>query len=1072
MKQVVVVGDLHLNFWKAFSKGNGLKNTRFLKTLENLETSLKKASELDCPWFQAGDWVHTIGFTHNPVMTLLLELLNSYPKVKKYSVWGNHDGRSVGDAISLDETVCGILSQAVPTLVVLNGHLITGKISIYGEGHQPDVNDLGLRSLEARPDIMALGKIDIGLFHQTIEGSVLPSGLAMDYGLPREWLFNRFALSLVGDIHEPQIMRDPKSTNSILVPGSLEQHNFGDHSPRGWWICTEVEGSSWDCKMVESTSPKFVTVPNIGDVKPDGNFYRVTNPCDDSEVPEGVVVLSSPKTVVSERDAIKPGSSTADILQAWMRLNPVPHHADLAYYGELGLQLLSAEGPTVLKPVQLRSVQIKDFLCYGEQEFKIEKGVTLVLGTSRDFSSNGAGKTTLFDAIFWAIFGRTTKGIAADDVIRWTAEKCEVTLDFGDLLVRRSRTRSGAGGLEVWSRTASGEVGPTDEVIHWKLNDPLVTTRWGGGAKELSDNLQKYLGLTAELYQALAYFSQSKLVLFSQASDSERKDMLSDLCGLDVYQKAATAARSLGATVEQEIASISANIYTTRGRAHVAQDTIDRLRLKSEHWTQRAAVTRMECTQEAAIACKEIDKLDVKKLRIDHKITIQLQLKLTGIETVRPRLEAYHRQRFEQSREALKNEYSTWLAKQPQLPPKEVLSMRKEELGMDMDSAKVALAALDIQWQEVVNGLRTTELQIQRLQKEPDKCSQCGQSLDVTKRDSLLAQHQLELKELQAKFTMLQPRIETKEAEFEQKLDQMKQIDGLISDVERTAEKSAMYVAQIARTETEHENLVLLAATSDINNLRAVMTRRYEELRRGVDRSVKSRRSILMTTIAGAEKRQKEALDKNNPFEPEYLHAKQEQDHLHDDIARFGKDMLAREEKKNALAYWAVGFSRAGVQSLLMEEVAVAFNQIRSLVFPSLTRSVYDVQFATTSQTREGELREKTDFIIRYHGGLVSYESLSGGQRRRIDLGVMLTLSLAVSRTRNIPGVLGLLILDEVFGFLDEDGNSALFDTLLEINKVVPAIYAVTHNPTLASLFSNTIVVQQDAHGVSALKPR
>jgi DNA repair exonuclease SbcCD ATPase subunit len=44
--------------------------------------------------------------------------------------------------------------------------------------------------------------------------------------------------------------------------------------------------------------------------------------------------------------------------------------------------------------------------------------------------ANGAGKSTFLDAITWVLFGRTTRGLKANEVVTWGATSCAVTLEL------------------------------------------------------------------------------------------------------------------------------------------------------------------------------------------------------------------------------------------------------------------------------------------------------------------------------------------------------------------------------------------------------------------------------------------------------------------------------------------------------------------------------------------------------------------------------------------------------------------------------------------------------------------
>src|SRR5689334_19905587 len=82
----------------------------------------------------------------------------------------------------------------------------------------------------------------------------------------------------------------------------------------------------------------------------------------------------------------------------------------------------------------------------------------------------------------------------------------------------------------------------------------------------------------------------------------------------------------------------------------------------------------------------------------------------------------------------------------------------------------------------------------------------------------------------------------------------------------------------------------------------------------------------------------------------------------------------------------------------------------------------------------------------------------------------MLTLVMAVSEWMQVPGALGLLVLDEVFGFLDAAGAEGLMEALRAVEERIPAIFVVAHDPQLQSLFGKTLHVEQDDQGISHLE--
>jgi DNA repair exonuclease SbcCD ATPase subunit len=1045
MRQLVVVGDIHLHFWPAFAKGQGVNNSRFQNTLTNLRLSLDKARELKCPWVQAGDWIHTVGFSRNQVITRLIKLLQEYPDVEKFTVWGNHDSRTAGDMISPDESVTEVLYSS-GVIEILNRGIFWSKndIAFYGEGYQPNLEDLAIVHREEAKLIA-----DVGLFHQTILGSELPSGMKMDHGLPTSALFPYFKLSIVGDIHRPQYFQELPSGHIVLVPGSLEQHNFGDLEERGWWVI-DVDGvPNWGqpeyVQFVPASSPKFITVKSPKDIKEDGNFYRITEPCDPSEVPAGVLVLASPPTAIEQREAIIRGGSTRDVLEAWTTIANPPRPLTHDQVITEGLRLLESQGPVALKDVRLREVRLSHFLCYADATFTIKDGVTLVVGSSRDFASNGAGKTTLFEAIYWALFGKTTKGISSDDVIQRGEKECAVELIFDDLKVERSRRKNSGGVFKV---TALGE-------------------RWGVSPKEGTNTLEQYLGVTPELFQALAYFSQSRLVLFSQASDSERKEMLSDLCGLDVYQKAATAARSSGSLLEHEISRISGNTFLLERQCGELLEQCCRLEEKRNQWETVARETLAAEQQDLASLERCLNEIQNRwgntRVKMDNHAVVQA----AAVLQTKDKFEAEYRVSYEADLTKARQMYDEWRQSVGPLPTQESVIRRRAELSTELGEAYKLVLQTENQIELTRHHRTTLEQQIQELEQQPDECPTCGQPVPRDTRNRLLHSHRQQLQSREDDFKMLIERLEPLKKDHEVLKGQVKQLDDLSVTIQDHLKTDSLYQSQIRLAEKAVQIQPAEAALLEVRARAAYIKGKWQLKVKELGRAVASQTTLLREQIGRRQTRIAELTE--NPYADELEKSHSLLVERQGELERSKKSGEEAEVLLKLAQYWADGFSRTGIQSLLMDEIATSFNQIRSSIFPILTRGVYDVQFSTTSKTKEGEAREKTELVVRDRGALVSYESLSGGQRRRVDLGVMLTLSMAVAKTRQVPGVLGLLILDEVFGFLDSDGVEALYEVLGEVNRVIPAIYAVTHNPSLQSLFTTTILVTQDDHGVSSL---
>lgn len=1002
----VVISDLHAHPWAAFASGDGLDNDRLVRTLGVLRASLTRAQQLEVPWVFGGDLVHTAGYALNVVLSALAEEFGRFPDVPKLVVWGNHDARGVGGRIVIEQTIWAALSRAVANLTVLDPSLSQpiverGGLTFSGVGAQP------------RPDLLqAPLQSDVGVYHATVRGSKGPNGYVFPSGIEADDLWSRHKIAIVGDLHHPQIWRRAGG-GLILVPGSPEHHNFGDATAHGWWVVTADDVP--EVEFIQSGSPEFRTVALAQDALADGNFYRVLTRTAGVVLPENATVVAPTPTVVESRTALR-GLTGEQILAAWIQEERPIEALSLGAAEDqilsLGRQLLSADDVGQLQNIRLTRIILRNFCSYASAEFRIHDGTWLVLGKGRDYPSNGAGKSTLFEALFWLLFGRTTKGLTGDEVIRWGTKDCRVIAEFvgeDDHWIQATRSRGEASTLTVEEGT--GEIGD-----HWEATS----------VNEMTEKLTKHLGVTAALFQALGYFSQERMLLFASATDGERKEMLADLIGLSAYQAAASSAQkrldqlkvdmagSDGLRLGTEEHLVAQRVTLEQSLARAAEWVVER---DKRHLAAAFALSKFEAGVEDAFArlmteaMSHLSTSNAESMRAQTGYLAEAEAELQKPRVVHTAAEL-------QSARAIAETTRTGMVR---------AISQVQGIEQQLGGVRIRLAAAE---QSLSSG----------------SCPSCGQDIGPEHRQRCLApllqeEHALEhslgmlrLTEQSAIETAAGAKIAADECErgVEAGRDLMKWTQ------QRDAAKLGL--TRLAREAEGIKNVAVAHVTK-------VMDERRGELQRAIAAVDKEANPHLWSAeSAAAQMKETEAK----------LTARQaEQRRMALDAALYD--------------YWRHGFSKQGIQSLLMDEVAGAFNEARGAIFPALTQGVYDVQLSTLSRTKAGEQRERTEFKVYEHGEIVPYAALSGGQRRRIDVGVMLTLVKAISTWMRVPGALGLLVLDEVFGFLDASGAEGLMEALRDVQMVVPAIYAVSHDPQLQALFSGTVMVAQDDLGVSRI---
>ena len=152
------------------------------------------------------------------------------------------------------------------------------------------------------------------------------------------------------------------------------------------------------------------------------------------------------------------------------------------------------------------------------------------------------------------------------------------------------------------------------------------------------------------------------------------------------------------------------------------------------------------------------------------------------------------------------------------------------------------------------------------------------------------------------------------------------------------------------------------------------------------------------------------------------------------------------------LEFWKQGFGNDGLKIYILDNMIKYLNKKVDFYLNILSKGAIKLEFD-----------KYLDFKI---SGL-NYRSCSSGERKRVDLAVLIALyDLTTLRYKSNYNI---LVLDEVLDSIDDVGIEAVKDLLLELNNRIPTIIVVSHNNLLSEYFPNTVTVVKE-EGVSRLQ--
>lgn len=157
------------------------------------------------------------------------------------------------------------------------------------------------------------------------------------------------------------------------------------------------------------------------------------------------------------------------------------------------------------------------------------------------------------------------------------------------------------------------------------------------------------------------------------------------------------------------------------------------------------------------------------------------------------------------------------------------------------------------------------------------------------------------------------------------------------------------------------------------------------------------------------------------------------------------------------MKFWEKAFSESGIVKYIIKNVLEYFNSKVNFYLSHLSQGKFFINF-------DEELKE----TITHNDRSIPYMSLSGGEKKKISLSVMLGLQelLKISHEQKT----NLMFFDEVAENLDQEGLEGLYILLSELKKD-KSLFVITHNNYLKSLMDNSkCLTMIKANGISKIK--
>ena len=720
--------------------------------------------------------------------------------------------------------------------------------------------------------------------------------------------------------------------------------------------------------------------------------------------------------------------------------------------------------------MRLNSVVIQNFMSFGQVALDLSQtGLHLVLGINKDseqFDSNGSGKSGLFDAIIWCLYGSVLRDVPIDDLIHTGESSCTVSVrldvDGDDVNIVRTRTSGKKSTLEVFDGSGK-ELFPANSIT------------------DKQNNINDMLGLDFKTFTNSVYFGKGLSQFFMVADDETRKNILEAILQLVDFE---TAHKK----VKDKFREVKDASYYLNQKLEIVERDID-LKHKSYELQHRSYTEQQEkATPEIAELNEQLLELDKKELLYLTKLS-EIKTKIDAATDKYTRVKTAIDSEISLENEIVNNSCSKKLAaadgaytrdveKLTKLYNETVDTLSNTELVLNIEQDESTLLG-----ETLLSEKFTLKHKIDAIDKKLQKfeqfeagmlCDQCEAPITEKHRVEVISSLDLEIRDLRVIY-------EDADRRFREHFEKDKRRTRELQEVLKLKEEAALKfnndkVAKLA-VKQEIINKIEVSKHTDFANIRERYANRLNQefnayttlvstlkdsgatLKAESDQIV-SKRLLLKTTISAIENGLKQTLTLLENLYLELGNLEVEQKDAKKKLKLYTKEL-------EVLSFWVEAFSQKGISSFIFETTLPELSSRANYYSTILTGGSISINILPTTLVKStGASKEKLNVVVSNSLGATSYEGCSEGEKRRVDLCLLLALQDLVSSRGTKTW--DTAFFDEVFDTLDNTGISAVID-LLRTESPQKSIYLISHNNDLKNFFDSAIVVKKE-NGISTLE--
>jgi len=713
-------------------------------------------------------------------------------------------------------------------------------------------------------------------------------------------------------------------------------------------------------------------------------------------------------------------------------------------------------------------ISFSNFMSYKEpQELDFQK-----ISAACISGANGVGKSSILEAITWVLWGKT-RSISDDNLIYQGAQNMWVEMEFEvegiAYKVARKRSLKGRG---------------TSELNFFKVGKGDLKNLTEDSIKNTQNKITKTMKMPYEIFVNSAYLRQGQADEFTKKTPTRRKEILSEILGLDRYQSLSEAAKDKARTAEAEIEILNMQVEELAIEVEAKDEIKKEMDQKKKEFNikKKELEKKSQNLKEKEKIKKNYDKLSLEKESIKEKY--------------QDKGEEYNQLVSENNDINDELEELSTIRKKGKKINDDFKKYKKINQEIDrLDKAFKKVTALkekrnDVSWQiqaekhkaeilekEIVaKGESKIETINQRIAilKKAKTCPTCDQKISGNLSKKVIAELKKEIENIKKEKKEAKiPNITKLNRELELIDNQIKKIN-YSKKIHQKLEEALDDFSGI-----EEQKEILATAETRFSEKEKLYKSNYNKII-ALKKELKDLRNQGLKIAAQIKKIEPKILDIEE-LEQEVEEKRNKlfsfQEELSDAKSRLREVLLAEKnlkEKKSRLKKaqksislnrdLSVIFGKKGIQAMIISSAIPEIQDTANQILSKMTAGNMKVLFETKRQKKTGkEIIETLDIKILDILGSRPYEMFSGGEAFRIDFAIRIALSKLLAKRAGAK--LRFLAIDEGFGSQDAEGRMHLVEAIKSVGSDFEKILIITHIQELKDMFSERIDVEKDENG-------